>query len=352
MTDDVAPAHAAPQHATGPRPLPLFLELVRRVAERDPALAARALTGLAAYQKAPRLAAPRHRQELARVGPATLRDCGGTGRPIILVPSLINPPTILDLDDQTSLAEPLTASGHVLLLDWGAAADRHDLDLGSHVTDLLVPLLTSLGEAPVLMGYCLGGTLALAAGSLATVQAVVTLAAPWHFDAYPETSRGALASIWQQARAGAQALGVLPIEVLQAAFWSLDPARVVAKFARLAELQPIDAEAQRFILLEDWANGGEPLPLPAARELVEDLFGADLSGRGEWIVGGQRVRPPAVPTLHFKARQDLIVPERSAPTGEQRSCSSGHVGMIVGHRAGSDLHLPLTEWLARIGSRR
>ena len=272
--------------------------------------------------------------------------------PIVLVPSLINPPTILDLDAQTSLAEPLTASGHVMLLDWGGAADRHDLDLGRHVTDLLVPLLNSLREEPVLVGYCLGGTLALAAGSLAAVRAVVTLAAPWRFDAYPETSREALASIWQQARPGAQALGVLPIEVLQAAFWSLDPARVVAKFARLADLQAAEAEAQRFILLEDWANSGEPLPLPAARELVEDLFGADLPGRGKWMAGRQRVGPPPVPTLHFTASQDLIVPERSAPPGEHRSCPSGHVGMIVGHRARTDLHRPLTEWLARIGSRR
>ncbi|WP_205481589.1 alpha/beta fold hydrolase [Sphingomonas arenae] len=272
--------------------------------------------------------------------------------PIVLVPSLINPPNVLDLDPEVSLARRLNGVGRVLLLDWGPAAGRASLDLAGHVTDILIPLLRELGESAVLVGYCLGGTLALAVPALADVRSIVTLASPWRFSAYASDARAALATLWEQAREGADALGALPTEVLQAAFWSLDPARVVAKYARLADLAPESAEMQRFIRLEDWANSGEPLPVPAARDLVEDLFGRDVSGRGEWRIGRDAVQDPGVPTLHFTATADLIVPEDSvAPWGEVRTCSAGHVGMIVGRNAPRDLHAPLTEWLATIGSR-
>jgi polyhydroxyalkanoate synthase len=81
-----------------PRPLPLFLELVRQVAAREPELARAALSGLRAYEHAERRPAPRPRPEVARVGGACLRDHGGHGPPALLIPSLINPPRILDLD--------------------------------------------------------------------------------------------------------------------------------------------------------------------------------------------------------------------------------------------------------------
>jgi polyhydroxyalkanoate synthase len=137
-------------------------------------------------------------------------------------------------------------------------------------------------------------------------------------------------------------LGVLPMELLQAAFWSLDPRRVVAKYARFADLASDSQEARRFVLLEDWANGGEPLPLPAARELMEELFGRDLPGSGRWPAGGL----PDCPTLHFTAANDRIVPPATAAPGERLACPAGHVGMVVGRSAPAHLHQPLRQWLA------
>ena len=102
------PEHRAPQHERAPRPLPLFLELVREMSKRDPELARSALAGLRAYEQAPRRERPQPRPEIARVGGAALRDHGGVGPPLVLVPSLINPPRILDLDEQTSLTAAIT----------------------------------------------------------------------------------------------------------------------------------------------------------------------------------------------------------------------------------------------------
>lgn len=323
--------------------MPLFLDLVRQSASADPAAAAKALNGLRIYQEAQRDAAQRSRSMAVQVEGACLRDCGGSGAPIVLVPSLINPPNVLDLDEETSLAEALTPAGHVLLLDWGSAAARTGLDVSGHVRELLVPMVERLGERPALVGYCLGGTMALAAGTMTPVRAIATLAAPWNFSAYPQDARDALRRIWNDARPGATQLGVLPIEVLQAAFWSLDPRRVVAKYARLPDLDPQGPELRRFLSLEDWANGGEPLPLPAARELIEELFGGNPSGSGKWFEG----ELPACPLLHFTAHADRIVPAATAAPGKRVECPAGHVGMIVGRSAGEHLHRPLREWLAR-----
>lgn len=326
------PEHSALQHERAPRPLPLFLELVRQAAGEDAALARDALAGLRAYEAAQRPPREPPKPEVARIGGACLRDHGGDGPPAVLVPSLINPPRILDLDPEVSLTAAIAAIGRrTLLLDWGEAGERSRLDVAGHVEELLVPLLRAIGEPPALVGYCLGGTMAIAAANLADAERVVTLAAPWHFAGYEHPSRDALASIWRQSRDAAHALGALPMEVLQAAFWSLDPSRTVRKFAEFGRLDPASAEARRFVALEDWANEGEPLPYPAARELMEDLFAGDVSGSGEWRVGDVVMTDRiGVPLLNILAAHDRISPRQAAPGGDNALVEAGHVGMVVG----------------------
>jgi polyhydroxyalkanoate synthase len=327
--------------------LPLFLELVREVSARDPALAAEALRGLRAYERAPRRERPPPKTEIARLRGAALRDHGGSGPPALLVPSLINPPRILDLDEQVSLTAAIANMGRrALLLDWGKADERAELSVAGHVEGLLLPLLRELGEPVALIGYCLGGTLAIAAANLTDVERLVTLATPWHFSHYPQSSQQALQDMWRHSEAAARSLGALPMEVLQASFWSLDPERTVRKFAEFATLDPASAEARRFVELEKWANEGEPLPYPAAKELVEELFGADLPGSGRWQVAGRTISDRlAVPALHLTAERDLIAPPETAASGEVVAVASGHVGMIVGS-ARHRLHEALKRFLS------
>lgn len=312
----------------------------------EPALARDALAGLAAYEFADRPPLPAPKPEFARISGSCLRDHGGDGPPAVLIPSLINPPHILDLDREVSLACAVAGMGRrALLLDWGAAAQRSTLDVAGHIETILVPLLRAVGEPAALIGYCLGGTMAIAAAGQVECERVATLAAPWHFSRYPDNSREALAVTWNQSRASAQFLGALPMEVLQASFWSLDPMRTVAKFAKFGNLDPTSAEASRFVALEDWANEGEPLPFPAARELIEDLFGADLPGSGQWQVGNSLATDSlAIPMLHLTAGRDRIAPAATAPDGRSENLAAGHVGMVVGS-ARHELHHALARFL-------
>ncbi|MEQ1509168.1 MAG: alpha/beta fold hydrolase [Sphingopyxis sp.] len=337
-----------------PRPFPLFLDLVRQTAEKDPQLARRALSGVRIYGDAVRLSRPM-RTTVARLGRVSLLDGGGTsGPPVVLVPSLINPSSVLDLAPGNSLTEHLSESGfRPFLLDWGCPtpADRHE-GIADHVTDYLVPLVaqlsTQFNEPVHLVGYCLGGTMALAAAAQGRARALTLLATPWHFDRYGEDARIAMRDHWARHRSAVDAMGMMPIEVLQSLFWALAPERTVSKYAALADAAPDDAQAMAFATLEDWANSGAPITASAARELFDDLIGTNASGTGNWQVGGQAITPKSlsIPCMHFTAHEDRIAPAATAPDGIARTpCPSGHVGMVVGRGARAGCWEPLTRWL-------
>ena len=164
----------------------MFLSVLRSETAASPDRMARALAGLRAYQGAPREKRPEPKPAIHRAGRVALRDYGGEGRPVVFVPSLINPPDILDHSPDTSLLRWIAAQGfHALLVDWGSPGpEDRDHDLATHVEQLLVPLLQALPEPPVLVGYCLGGTLALGAAAITATAGVATIAAPWHFAGY------------------------------------------------------------------------------------------------------------------------------------------------------------------------
>lgn len=347
------PQFSAPQH--GPRPLPLFLDMLRSETAAYPDRMAAALAGLTAYQQAPRPAAPPPMPALATAGRAALRYYGGRGRMVVCVPSLINPPAILDLG-AVSLARWLAAQGfRVALVDWGAptSADR-DMDMTGHVESLLLPLIEQLDAPPVLVGYCLGGTMATAAAAGTTVAGLATIAAPWRFDGYG-AARGGMRDLWQAALPTAEALGVLPMEVLQAGFWRLDPARTITKYEAFGRMAPDSEAARAFVRLEDWANAGEPLPLACARDLFDRFITADAPGQGQWTIRGRTVAPHTLdcPTVEFVSTTDRIVPAATAAgLADHRELALGHVGMIVGGRARASLWQPLADWIAALPAAR
>jgi len=325
--------------------------MLRSETAGDPARMARALEGLRRYQEAEREAGPAPPPALADVLGATLRDYGGSGPAAVFVPSLINPPSILDLAPGNSLLRWLAAEGGVrpLLVDWGwEVTARRDLSVAGHVEAVLLPLLEALGEPAALVGYCLGGTMALGAAARAPVRAVATIAAPWRFSGFPGESRALLARLWGDAKATAERLGLLPMEALQSAFWSLDPARTVAKFEAFAAMPPASREARAFVRLEDWANDGPPLPFAAARELFEGFFRDDSTGRGDWLLRDPGALP--CPLLEIVSTTDRIVPAATAAgAGTRIETARGHVGMVVGGSAREVLWQPLAAWLGKAG---
>lgn len=159
--------------------------------------------------------------------------------------------------------------------------------------------------------------------------------------------------LWADNEAACARLGLVPMEVLQTAFWRMDPERTVKKYARLADSSP-DQLAQ-FVALEDWANDGEPLTFSAGEELFTALFRDNRPGSGQWIIAGQTVSPEALscPARQFASTGDRIVPFDACPDGiETMASPAGHVGMVVGSSARASLWDPLANWLSQVQHKR
>lgn len=345
------------QRNPGPHPLPVFLAAVTRACGSDRTRLAQVLAGLRRYQQAERPVPQAIRPLVAERRGVGLRAYGGSGPLLVMVPSLINPASVLDLAPGNSLLEALAAAGvRPLLVDWGTIpADS----LSALVTEHLIPLLDDLGEPVALAGYCLGGTLALAAAQLRSEQVsrLALIATPWHFTAWPDGDRHGLADWWAGTRALATGLGAVPMDLLQPAFWALDEAGLADKFARLAE-ETDPAAVAAFVRLEDWTNSGTALPLPVATELFETLFTANATGLGRWSVAGTAIAPATLPmpVLDLVSSRDRLVPAEAtisaAATTTPATChrhevAAGHVGMIVGRGAPENTWRLLADWLGR-----
>jgi polyhydroxyalkanoate synthase len=281
---------------------------------------------------------------------------------VLAVPSLINRAYILDLGPRLSLLRWLAGQGaESFLVDWDApgAAER-GFDLTDYIAGRLEAALDqALARARgplVVLGYCMGGLLAvaLALRRRQDLAGLVLLATPWDFHAdQPERVRALVSSVAPTLDM-LDGLGALPVDALQTMFYGLDPFLVVRKFERFATLDPKSSRAAHFVALEDWLNDGVPLAMPVARECILGWYGDNTPQRGTWTVAGVPVDPRALdlPSLAVIPAQDRIVPPASAqalaaalPGCDTFTPRLGHIGMVVGSHARTQVWPPLAAWL-------
>jgi polyhydroxyalkanoate synthase len=319
------------------------------------------LAGVQAYQGAAR---PDRSwcmaQAIWRQGTTTLLDYGGAGRPCLFVPSLVNRAHVLDLTRDRGLLGWLRQQGHrPFLVDWGAPGEAElEFSLSDYIARLRAVLEVVEDTAPgppALVGYCMGGDLALALAQQRqeVLSGLALLATPWDFQAGAQQWPGidALAPGLDSMLEG---FGALPVDVLQALFAALDPGLAQRKFCHFASLDPDGAEAAHFVALEDWVNDGVPLAAQVARDCLQGWYGGNTTARGAWLIDGQAVDPSLLklPVLAAIPENDRIVPAASAqaladaiPQADIIRPAAGHIGMVVGRRGKSGLWQPLSNWL-------
>jgi len=287
---------------------------------------------------------------------------GRKGPAVLVVPSLINRYYVLDLLPEHSFLRHLAASGlRAFVVDWGepGAAER-DFTLTDYIAGPLdramAAVLDRAGGPVAVVGYCMGGLLALALALRrpADAAALALLATPWDFQAGQPAQAQLLGELgtWLPRLLGPAE--PLPLSVIQFLFLMLDPFLAERKFIRFGALDQNGAAARAFVALEDWINDGVPLACNVAVECLQSWYGHNSPALGLWQLAGEPVRPQdlSTPALVVLPRRDRIVPPLSAepladaiPDAEILRPGFGHIGMMASAAAPAAVWQPIAHWL-------
>ncbi|MBO0332890.1 alpha/beta fold hydrolase [Sneathiella sp. CAU 1612] len=343
-------------------------DLLQELANQGSEQVQKMIDGIRLYHIHPYRREPRHRPVIWQQGTTQLLDgapeAATTAPVVLLVPSLINRAYILDLMPGRSLVDYLAVRGiRPLLLDWNAPGDaEREFDVAGYIINRICPAIDFAADvfsrAPLhLAGYCMGGTLSVAAArrKLDKISSFIAIASPWDFHAEFGGEAKALfdqREMWANILAG---FGELPVDLLQTLFASLDPNLGLRKFRKFAEMDMATDAAQEFVAIEDWLNDGYPLAQHVAADVFDKWYGRNEPPSMRWMVDGEIVRPQdiTIASLIAVPKTDKIVPRPSAlalasalPSATVITPPSGHVGMMAGGKAQDGLWLQLGDWIA------
>jgi polyhydroxyalkanoate synthase len=323
-------------------------------AEQDRAL----IAGIAAYRAFPYRRDSKDPPVAWQEGETRLLDYGGSGRVVVFVPSLVNRAYILDLMPEASMLGWLAGQEvHPYLLDWGWPGEvERQFTLTDYIAGRLERALAAIPGPLVLVGYCMGGLLALAAAlrQPEKISALGLLATPWDFQAADAAKAKQLAECLPILEPMMKFSGTLPIDALQTLFTMVDPYGVGEKYRDFASQDKTAPRALRFVAMEDWLADGVPLAAPVARETIGGWYGANSPAHGIWRVAGLAVNPKTFNRPCFcaaPARDRLVPPESARPLASlikntiYLEPAAGHIGMIAGTNAKTALWEPFAEWL-------
>lgn len=284
--------------------------------------------------------------------------------PVLCVPSLINHYYIMDLTPERSLVGSLLRRGlDVYMLDWGVATDAdRTRTLDEYITGLLGRCVQAVrresgARAVSLLGYCMGGMMAAVYSVLrpADVAALVNLAGPinYHDDG--------IYSVWTRPEyldvdLLVDVLGNIPAELLNFTFHMVRPTDEVLRALDYWERRDDAAFVRRFAAMQLWTNDPTPFPGEAFRKYIKDLYQRNALMDGTFTVDGERIDLARItaPTLTIAARRDHIAPWESVAVLHDLISSadrqlivleSGHIGMVVGSDAHTQLWPRLGAWL-------
>ena len=286
-------------------------------------------------------------------------------KPVVCIPALISRSYILDLAPGLSLVEALCNAGHdVYLIDWGMMSDEDaGLSLESVVCEYIERALKRIEKFSgqkrmTLLGYCMGGTLALMVSALRKSKArenLIMLAAPYDFEA------GGILARWCQKRyldvdRITQIFGTVPPHIIETVFTMLRPTAKMRAALAFGGSYKKHNSVRAFAAMDRWANDWVAFPGAAAREWVQWFYQENrLQSRGV-ALNGKTVDPRAVnaAALIVAAPGDTIVPaDSSRPVryalGSRdityREVGGGHIGMVASKVGRAELFPLLTEWL-------
>lgn len=284
--------------------------------------------------------------------------------PVLLVPSLVNRHWILDLTIDRSVVGLLLDQGFdVYLLDWGVPDAGNELTtLGEYILGrlhLAVEQVAGPSGHPVsLLGYCMGGTIALAYAALRPelVRNLILLATP------VDLCDDGMLTQWSQSghfdfSTLGDAFGLVDGDFLQNGFTLLKPTWPVRQLISLWQLAWNEDFIKRHLSMSKWVNSPIPVGGKAYAQWCNDIYRDNLLAKGEWRLAGEPVHLSKVTASTFNAiaEHDHLIPTESSTVLDQHLTGTadhktvvfpcGHIGLSVGGAAAKRVWPEIGDWL-------
>lgn len=287
--------------------------------------------------------------------------------PLLMIYALVNRAYILDLRPGASLVEYLVQQGYsVYLLDWGTPGpEDKNLKLDDYVLDYIpraVKHVLKHANAPQisLLGYCLGGALTICFAALRPdlpLKNMVLMATPVDF------SEKSLMRDWVDPASFnldqmVEAYGLIPAEVVDFGSKMLKPYNnFVGTYNNFWDKLWDERATESWLSMNKWVNDGVPFAGAAFRQWIQEFYLGNKLASGQLYMRGQKVDMQRITTslLNIVAERDHIaLPSQSTPImnlvgstdKQQITLPGGHVGLVVGRGASTQLWPALHEWLA------
>ncbi|MDP9065584.1 MAG: class III poly(R)-hydroxyalkanoic acid synthase subunit PhaC [Pseudomonadota bacterium] len=282
--------------------------------------------------------------------------------PLLIVYALVNPPSMLDLQEDRSLIRGLLNAGlDVYLIDWGDPGGADRLMTMADYLALLDDCVRFIRgatntKALNLLGVCQGGVFSLCYTALNPrhVRNLITMVTPVDF----QTPRDLLSKWVRHIDVAAWVGdGNVGADTLNQLFLSLMPFKLAQqKYVDLLLRPPSQSELDTFMRIEKWIFDSPDLAGAAFREFVVGLYQQNGLMRNTLEIGGRGIDLSSLtlPVLNLFGSKDHLVPREAslALGGLIRSTDYtpmefdlGHIGMYVSGRAQKAVPPAIAGWL-------
>lgn len=293
-------------------------------------------------------------------------SCISNKRPIFIIPSLINSYEIFDLTAINSFLAQLVKSGRdVYILDWGAPVNdkkMHSLEglVQERLCKFLIYLHRKYNQRGVdLLGYCMGGLLALAVSGLypGCIRKRVFIATPWDFRASSDRLSRFIVSHKDAIKTYCYQNEVVPEFIIQIMFMLQAPEKNIKKHITHLRDKSSEHDPDLFFAIEKWLNSSPDLPSYLMQECVTKWYIDNATKKGNWKISGRNIdaqmpgRSPGNDLVIYASKDHLVIPESAKALIEDLDqphsleVETGHIGLMASHKASRKVRNAVIEFL-------
>ncbi|MFP5429967.1 MAG: alpha/beta fold hydrolase [Gammaproteobacteria bacterium] len=298
--------------------------------------------------------------------------------PIVLVPPLGVFGWIFDLMADRSMVQYFLAHGfEVYLIDWGAPReDDKDISLEDYVCRWFPKAMAAIrehsgSEEQSLVGYCMGGLLALmylASSQDDKVKNLVTIASPvdMHRMGFAGPLTKALSKpVWAIGKVTGlkitemeRSLFHVPGKRLSLMFKMTNPLGTVSSYLQLVRNLADDEYVSRYMTMNEWFTNMPDYPGATVQEMIRKMGLYNRMAKGRFRIGNRVADFNTINAnlLAFAGDNDKIVPIAAAeailnvvasPDKTFEIVPGGHAGVFTGSKAAHTTWSITKDWLGQ-----